>query len=205
MTRGAVAWAVIFLAVLIWSAIAPQDPTIWVLESAPAIAGAIVLAVTRRSFPLTTLTYVLVLVHCVILMVGGHYTYAEVPLGDWVRDAFGQTRNNYDKLGHFVQGFIPAMIAREIVMRLNVFNTAGWRNFFIACFCLALAAFYELIEWWTAVLAGESADAFLSLQGYVWDTQADMWTALIGAVCALALLGCWQDGQMRAAGYLRTL
>jgi putative membrane protein len=204
MSRGAIAWAAIFLGVLVWSAIEPKDMTIWWLETAPAIAGAIVLACTRRRFPLTTLTYVLVLVHCIILIVGGHYTYAEVPLGDWVRDTFDQSRNNYDKLGHFVQGFIPAMIAREIVVRLGVFNFAGWRNFFIVCFCLAVAAFYELIEWWVAVLAGESAEAFLSMQGYAWDTQAYMWTALLGAVLALLLLARWQDRQLRAAGYLGT-
>ena len=202
MSKGAMLWAAIFLAVLTWSAIAPHDLTIWVLESAPAIVGALVLAFTRRRFPLTTLTYVLVLVHCVILMVGAHYTYAEVPIGNWVRDTFEHSRNNYDKLGHFVQGFIPAMIAREIVLRLQVFNFNRWRNFFIVCFCLALSAFYELIEWWTAVLAGESADAFLSTQGYVWDTQADMWTALVGAVLALLLLARWQDRQLHAAGYL---
>jgi putative membrane protein len=204
MSRGAIAWAAIFVGVLLWSAIEPKDMTIWWLETSPAIAGAIVLAATRWRFPLTTLTYVLVLVHCVILIVGGHYTYAEVPLGDWVRNTFDQSRNNYDKLGHFVQGFIPAMIAREIVVRLRVFNFAGWRNFFIVCFCLALSAFYELIEWWVAVLAGESAEAFLSMQGYAWDTQADMWTALVGAVLALLLLGRWQDRQLRAAGYLGT-
>ena len=202
MTKGAMTWTAIFLGVFVWSAIDPKDTTIWVLEVAPAVVGAAVLAVTRKKFPLTTLTYVLVLIHCVILMVGGHYTYAEVPIGDWLRDAFDQSRNNYDKLGHFVQGFIPAMIAREIVVRLQVFNFAGWRNFFIVCFCLAVAAFYELIEWWTAVLVGESADAFLSTQGYVWDTQADMWTALVGAVLALLLLGRWQDRQMRTAGFL---
>ena len=148
------------------------------------------------------MTYVLILIHCIILMVGGHYTYAEVPIGDWVRDVFDQSRNNYDKLGHLVQGFVPAMIAREIVIRLNVFNSAAWRNFFIVCFCLAVAAFYELIEWWVAIAAGESAEAFLSMQGYVWDTQADMWTALIGAVLALLLLGKLQDKQLRAAGFV---
>jgi putative membrane protein len=202
MTNSAVAWVAIFLGVLIWSGIDAKDPTIWVLEVAPAVIGAAVLAFTRKRFPLSTLTYVLILVHSIILMVGGHYTYAEVPLGDWVRDMFDQTRNNYDKLGHFVQGFIPAMIAREVVVRLKVFNFTGWRNFFIVCFCLAVAAFYELIEWWTAVLAGESAEAFLSLQGYAWDTQADMWTALIGAVAALLLLGRCQDRQLREAGFL---
>lgn len=202
MTKGAMAWMAIFLGVFIWSAIGPTDITIWVLEVVPAVVGAIIVALTRKKFPLTTLTYILILVHCVVLMVGGHYTYAEVPLGDWVRDAFDQSRNNYDKLGHFVQGFIPAMIAREMVVRLKVFNFAGWQNFFIVCFCLAVAAFYELIEWWTAVLVGESADAFLSTQGYVWDTQADMWTALVGAILALLLLGRWQDQQMRTAGFL---
>lgn len=202
MSKGAIAWMAIFVGVFIWSAIDPADTTIWILEVAPAVVGAIVVALTRRKFPLTTLTYVLILIHCVILMVGGHYTYAEVPLGDWFRDTFDQSRNNYDKLGHFVQGFIPAMIAREVVIRLQVFNFVGWRNFFIVCFCLAVSAFYELLEWWTAVLAGESADAFLSTQGYVWDTQADMWTALVGAILALALLGRWQDRQMRAAGFL---
>ncbi len=203
MTRNAIIWAAIFVGVLLWSAIQPTDLTIWVLEVAPAIIGAAILVFTRKRFPLTTLTYVLILIHCIVLMVGGHYTYAEVPIGDWVRDTFDQSRNNYDKLGHFVQGFIPALIAREIVVRLKVFNSTKWRNFFIVCFCLAVAAFYELIEWWTAVLAGESADAFLSTQGYVWDTQADMWTALVGAVLALLLLGSWQDKQLKAAGFVR--
>jgi len=202
MTKSVMTWAAVFLGVLLWSGYQPLDMTIWVLEVAPAVAGAAILAFTRKRFPLSTLTYVLILIHCVILMVGGHYTYAEVPLGDWVQEMFDQTRNNYDKLGHFVQGFVPAMIAREIVVRLKVFNFTGWRNFFIVCFCLAVAAFYELLEWWTAVLAGESADAFLSTQGYVWDTQADMWTALIGATLALLLLGRWQDRQMRTAGFL---
>jgi putative membrane protein len=202
MNKNSILWGAIFLVVLLWSAYKPFDSTIWVLEVAPAVIGAAVLLFTRGRFPLTTLTYVLILIHCIILMVGGHYTYAEVPLGDWVRDAFDQSRNNYDKLGHFVQGFIPAIIAREIVIRQNVFNSAPWRNFFIVCFCLALSAFYELIEWWTALLAGESAEAFLSMQGYIWDTQADMWTALIGAVLALLLLGSWQDRQLRSDGFV---
>jgi len=203
MTRNAIIWAAVFVGVLLWSAIKPADSTIWVLEVAPAVIGAAILAFTRKRFPLTTLTYVLILIHCIVLIVGGHYTYAEVPIGDWVRDTFDQSRNNYDKLGHFVQGFVPAMIAREIVVRLKVFNSSKWRDFFIACFCLAVAAFYELIEWWTAVIAGESADAFLSTQGYMWDTQADMWTALVGAVLALLLLGSWQDKALKAAGFVR--
>lgn len=203
MTKNAMAWWGIFFGVLIWSGINPTDRIIWVLEVAPAVIGGVVVALTRKQFPLTTLCYVLVLLHCIILMIGGHYTYAEVPIGDWVRDTFDQSRNNYDKLGHFVQGFIPAIIAREIVVRKQVFNSTCWRNFFIVCFCLALSALYELVEWWTAVLAGESADAFLSTQGYVWDTQADMWTALVGAVLALLVLGHWHDKQLRDGGFLR--
>jgi len=195
-------WIVIFTGVLLWSAYQPMDRIIWILEVFPALAGAIILWLTQERFPLTRLAYVLILIHCVILMVGGHYTYSEVPLGDWVRDAFNQERNNYDKLGHFAQGFIPAIVAREIVVRLKVFNFVGWRNFFIVCFCLSVAAFYEVIEWWTAVISGESADAFLSLQGYVWDTQADMWTALVGAIIALVVLGRLHDHQLRDAGFV---
>lgn len=195
-------WIAVFIAALVWSAWNPRDPVIWILEVFPALIAAAVLWSTQSRFPLTRMTYVLILVHCIILMVGGHYTYAEVPLGDWVREALDQSRNNYDKLGHLAQGFIPAIVAREVVLRLGVFNHATWRNFFIACFCLAVAAFYEFIEWWTAVVSGESADAFLSLQGYAWDTQADMWTALIGAVLALALLGRAHDRALREAGFL---
>jgi len=198
----ALAWIVVFFGVLVWSGFQPADYTIWVLEAGPAIIGAAVLWFTRGRFPLTTLTYVLILTHSVILMVGAHYTYADVPLGEWVRETFDQTRNNYDKLGHFVQGFVPAIIAREIVVRLNVFNSVRWRNFFIVCFCLAVAAFYELLEWWSAVLSEESAEAFLSTQGYIWDTQADMWTALVGAILALLLLGRWHDRLLRDAGFV---
>jgi putative membrane protein len=196
------AWVAVFAAVLIWSAWKPTDYTIWILEVFPALVAAAVLWYTQARFPLTRMAYVLILAHCIILMIGGHYTYAQVPVGDWVREAFDHSRNNYDKLGHLAQGFIPAIVAREVVLRQNVFNSAAWRNFFIACFCLAVAACYEFIEWWTAVLTGESADAFLSLQGYAWDTQADMWTALIGAVAALALLGRAHDRQLREAGFL---
>lgn len=195
-------WIVIFVAVLAWSAYAPENRAIWWLEVAPAIIAAVLLWFTRQQFPLTRLTYILILIHCIILMVGGHYTYEFVPIGDWLRDAFDHSRNNYDKLGHFVQGFIPAIIAREVVIRLRVFNSSTWRNFFIVCFCLAVSAFYELLEWWTAVWYGESADAFLSTQGYAWDTQADMWTALLGAVLALLLLGRLHDRQLRAAGFV---
>ncbi|MDH3615072.1 MAG: DUF2238 domain-containing protein [Gammaproteobacteria bacterium] len=195
-------WMALFLGVLIWSGIGPKDFTTWCLEVFPAVAGAVVLWVTRERFPLTTLVYVLILIHCVILMIGGHYTYAEVPLGEWLREAFDGTRNNYDKLGHFVQGFIPAMIARELMIRLKVFNSARWRDLFIVCFCLAFSALYELIEWWVALLSEEAADAFLGTQGYVWDTQSDMGWAMFGAVLALLLLSKWHDKQLREHGFL---
>jgi len=195
-------WIGLFVAVLAWSAIGPKDVVIWCLEVAPAVIGGIVLWVTRERFPLTTLVYVLILIHCIVLMVGGHYTYAEVPLGEWVRDLVDGSRNNYDKLGHFVQGFIPAMITRELMVRLRVFNSTRWRNFFIVCFCLAFSAFYELIEWWVALLSDEAADAFLGTQGYVWDTQSDMGWALFGAVLALMLLGRLHDRQMRERGFI---
>jgi putative membrane protein len=195
-------WIGLFVAVLAWSAIGPKDVVIWCLEVAPAVIGGIVLWVTRERFPLTTLVYVLILIHCIVLMVGGHYTYAEVPLGEWVRDLVDGSRNNYDKLGHFVQGFIPAMITRELMVRLRVFNSTRWRNFFIVCFCLAFSAFYELIEWWVALLSDEAADAFLGTQGYVWDTQSDMGWALFGAVLALMFLGRLHDRQMRERGFI---
>jgi len=202
MSRARTFWIVTFVVVLAWSAYRPFDYVIWFLEVFPALAAAAILWFTLRRFPLTRLAYVLILIHCIILMVGGHYTYAEVPLGEWVQQTFDHSRNNYDKLGHLAQGFVPAIVAREVVIRLKVFNSAAWRNFFIACFCLAVAAFYEFIEWWVAVIAGESAEAFLSMQGYVWDTQADMWTALVGAVMALALLGRRHDRELEAAGFM---
>ena len=197
-----IAWIGIFLAVLIWSGIGPKDFITWCLEVAPAVLGGIILWLTRERFPLTSLVYVLILVHCVILMVGGHYTYAEVPLGEWLRELVDGSRNNYDKLGHFVQGFVPVMIARELMVRLEVFNSAPWRDFFIVCFCLAFSAFYELIEWWVALLSDEAADAFLGTQGYVWDTQSDMGWALFGAVLALVLLGKLHDRQLRERGFV---
>jgi putative membrane protein len=198
MQKLPAAWVAIFAIVFIWSGFRPTDTVTWMLEVAPAVAGATILLATRRRFPLTPLAYVLILVHCVILMIGGHYTYAEVPIGDWCSDLFDPPRNNYDKLGHLAQGFIPAIVAREVVIRLDVFNSAAWRNFFIVCFCLAVSAFYELLEWWVALLSDEAADAFLGTQGYVWDTQSDMFLALIGAILALALLGRAHDRQLVA-------
>lgn len=190
-------WIAVFMVVLVWSGFEPKDFVTWCLEVFPAVVGAAVLWFTRERFPLTPLLYALILVHCVILMVGGHYTYAEVPIGDWLRDAFDGTRNNYDKLGHLAQGFVPALIARELVIRKNVFNSARWRDFFIVSFCLGFSAFYELIEWWVALLSDEAADSFLGTQGYIWDTQSDMGIALLGAILALLLLSKLHDKQLR--------
>jgi len=189
-------WIAVFVLVLVWSGINPKDFATWVLEVLPALIGFAVLVATRKRFPMTSLTYVLILVHCVILMVGGHYTYAEVPLGEWAREWFDPTRNNYDKLGHFAQGFIPAIIAREIALRLEVFTSRAWMNFFIVSMCLGISAFYELIEWWVALLSDEAADAFLGTQGYVWDTQSDMALALLGAILALVTLSRAHDVQL---------
>jgi putative membrane protein len=188
----------IFTVVLVWSGIGPHDYPTWWLEVAPALIAAAVLWFTRGRFPFTRLGYILILIHCIILMIGGHYTYAEVPLGEWLREAFDQSRNNYDKLGHFAQGFIPAIVAREILIRLNIVNFPYWRNFLIICLCLAISAFYELIEWWVALLSEEAADSFLGTQGYIWDTQSDMAWALFGAILALVLLGGWHDRQLRS-------
>lgn len=193
-------WLAVFVAVFAWSAIAPKDYLTWLLEVAPAIVGLVVLALSRRRFPLTPLAYCLVLVHCVILMVGGHYTYAEVPLGEWLRDAFDLGRNNYDKLGHFAQGFVPAILAREILVRLGVVAGRRWRDFLAVCACLAISAVYELIEWGVALVSEEAAESFLGMQGYQWDTQSDMAWALVGAVSALLLLGRWHDRQLARFG-----
>ena len=191
-----IAWLATFFGVLVWSGLDPKDPLTWFLEVAPALAGIVVLALTRATFPLTPLAYVLILAHSMILMVGGHYTYAEVPLFDWIRDTFAMERNNYDKLGHFAQGFAPAILAREIMIRLAVVNGARWRSFLIICVCLAISAFYELIEWWVALLSAQAAESFLGTQGYVWDTQSDMAWALGGAVLALLLLSRVHDRQL---------
>lgn len=193
-------WIVIFWVVMVWSGIQPKDSLTWFLEVLPALIGFVVLAATWQRFRLTPLLYLLILLHSVILMVGGHYTYAEVPLFDYFKEWFGFERNHYDKLGHFAQGFVPAMIARELLIRKQVVNGAAWRNFLIVCFCLAFSAFYELIEWWVAALTGEDAEAFLGTQGYVWDTQSDMAFALVGAIVALLSLRRWHDRQLQAKG-----
>lgn len=196
----AIAWLGIFSLVLAWSAWKPHDYPTWWLEVLPALLALAVLAATRRTFPLTPLAYGLILFHCVVLMVGGHYTYAEVPLGDWLMEWTGGERNNYDKLGHFVQGFVPAIVARELLIRFRVIVRRGWLSFLVVSVCLAISAFYELIEWWVALLSDEAAESFLGTQGYAWDTQSDMLLALIGATFALLLLSGVHNRQIRRLG-----
>lgn len=194
--RWPLLWIFTFLAVLIWSGIEPKDRFTWLLEIAPALIALPILVFTRKRFPLTPLVYVLILIHIIILMIGGHYTYAEVPLFNWLRDSYDLMRNNYDKVGHFAQGFVPALVAREIFIRNSIIRGAAWRNFLIVCFCLAVSAFYELIEWWVALASEEAAEAFLGTQGYAWDTQSDMGWALLGALLALGLFGRLHDRQL---------
>ena len=191
------AWIGVFLSVLIWSAIQPKDYFIWILEVFPALVAVVVLVATLKRFPLTPLVYQLILVHSVILMIGGHYTYAEVPMFDWLKHSFDWSRNHYDKLGHLAQGFIPAMIAREILLRNSPLQTGKWLFFIVISVCLAISAFYELIEWWVAVAAGYGAEAFLATQGYEWDTQSDMFFALLGALLAQLSLNRLHDRQLR--------
>jgi putative membrane protein len=195
-------WLIIFFAVLIWSGINPKEYFTWFLEVVPALIGIVILAATYSRFQFTSLAYTLLLIHCIILMVGGHHTYAEVPLFDWIRDWFNLERNNFDKIGHLAQGFIPAIIAREILIRLEIVKRGGWLNFIVVSICLAISAFYELIEWWVAELTGESAEASLGTQGYVWDTQSDMALALIGAILSLILLSKFHDRQLRKLAVL---
>ena len=191
-------WVIVFLSVLAWSAYEPADRLTWWMEVIPALLGFVILIITWRLFPLTELVYILILIHCVILMVGGHYTYAEVPLGDWLRDLTGGDRNNYDKLGHLAQGFVPAMIAREIMIRSGVVAARGWLTFLVLCIVLAISASYELVEWWAALASSEAAEAFLGTQGYVWDTQSDMMWALCGAGLSLLALSKLHDRQIRS-------
>jgi len=198
VSRAAWSWLVVFVAVLMWSGWKPHDYPTWWLEVLPALLGLLILAFTRKRFPLTPLLYGLILIHAIILMVGGHYTYAEVPAGDWMRDLTGGERNNYDKLGHLAQGFVPAMVARELLLRLHVLANKSWLGFLVICICLAISAFYELIEWWVALISSEAAESFLGTQGYVWDTQSDMFMALVGAVAALLLLSRMHDRQLAA-------
>lgn len=191
----------LFLAGLIVSAIHPHDYFTWILEVFPAIIGFIVLVLTYKRFQFTYLTYVMILLHCYILFVGGHYTYAQVPLFNWVRDIFHQSRNNYDKLGHFFQGFVPAMIVRELFIRLQILQKKNWLPFITVCICTTISVLYEFLEWFISVTSGQSGDSFLGTQGDIWDTQSDMLSAMIGAICMLILLSGWQDKEIKKTGY----
>ena len=186
--------AVIVLLAL--SRIGALEPGTWLLEVAPILIVGPILVLTARRFPLTPLVYRLLFVHALILMLGGHYTYAKVPLGFWAQDAFGLARNHYDRVGHLAQGFVPAMLAREVLLRRSPLTRGKWLGFLVVCVCLALSATYELIEWLAAVLGGSAADAFLGTQGDVWDTQWDMFMALLGATSALLLLSRVHDRQL---------
>jgi putative membrane protein len=196
-SRYEITLLVLVLAVLLWSGIAPADRFTWVMEVFPVLIAVPVLLATYKRFRFTPLVYTLIAIHASILMLGGKYTYAEVPLGFWMERVFGFTRNNYDRIGHFAQGFVPALVAREILSRNSPLKGSRWLPFLVICFCLAFSAFYEFIEWWTALAKGASADAFLGTQGDPWDTQWDMFYAFIGAITGLVLLSRVHERQLR--------
>lgn len=188
-------------AVTAWSAIAPKDGLTWWLEALPALVVLLLLPGIYARFRFTTLAYVLIALHAAVLLVGAHYTYAEVPLFDWVRDAYGLARNHYDRLGHLMQGFTPAIVAREVLLRRSPLAGSRWLPFLVVCFCLAFSAFYELIEWWVALASGDEAVAFLGTQGDPWDTQWDMFLALVGATMALIMLSGLHGRQLARMGF----
>jgi putative membrane protein len=187
----------IFFLVFFWSIYHPKENFTCFLEIIPALIGFLILALTFKKFRFTNLTYTLILVHCIILFIGGHYTYAEVPLFDYIKEVFHQSRNNYDKVGHFAQGFVPALIIRELFIRKKVIANQSFFNFIIVSICLAISAAYEWIEWAVSISTGDQGDAFLGTQGYIWDTQSDMLLAAIGACCGLLFFSKWQDRQLK--------
>ena len=189
-------FAALLLGILIYSGIDPFDRMTWALEVFPAAAALALMIATHRRYPLTTLLYACIFAHCLVLILGGVYTYARVPLGFEIAELFNLTRNPYDKIGHFFQGFVPALVAREVLIRGEFVNGRRMLNFLIVCVVLAISAFYELIEWWVAELIGQDAEAFLGTQGYAWDTQSDMLMALIGAMAALLFLSRVHDRQI---------
>lgn len=190
--------------ILLWSAIQPHDYFTWFLEIFPVLIGFPVLAwLYPRRMRFTPMVYFLIALHAVILIVGGHYTYAHVPLGEWMRQAFDFSRNHYDRIGHFAQGFVPALIAREVLIRKTPLRPGGWMFVLVTSVCLAISACYEFVEWWVAVGTGSEAKAFLATQGDAFDTQADMFMALLGALAAQWLLGRWQLRQMRGVDAAR--
>jgi putative membrane protein len=190
----------IFGVVLIWSGITPYDRLTWVLEIVPALIALPILIFTFRRFPLTHLVYTLILLHAIVLMVGGHFTYAREPVFEWLKQMMHWPRNNFDKLGHFMQGFVPAMVAREILLRRTPLKRGGWLFFLVVCVCGSISASYELVEWLTAVVGGGKSEEFLGTQGYVWDTQSDMLMAFIGAIIAQFTLSRLQDRQLARMG-----
>jgi putative membrane protein len=185
------------VAVIFWSGWRPYDRLTWWLEASPGLAGLIVLAPTYRRFRFTTLCYTLIALHICVLCVGGHYTYARVPLFNWLQPIFGWQRNDYDRLGHLMQGFVPAIIAREVLIRFEVLRRKKWLPFLVLSICLGISAFYELIEWWTALASGAAAIDFLGTQGDIWDTQSDMFCAFIGAISALLFLSALHNRAIR--------
>lgn len=201
--REPIVLLVVGAALLVWSGVAPTDRTTWVLEVFPIFIAVPLLAATAQRFPLTPLAYRLIFVHALILMLGGHYTYAQVPLGFWMQRAFGFSRNHYDRIGHLAQGFVPAIIAREILIRRSPLKSGTWLFFIVLCVCLAISACYEFIEWWSALIGGSAAEAFLGTQGDPFDTQADMFMALIGACLAQVLLGRVHDRQIAQTAAVR--
>ena len=198
MDRRLIWFVGLLVPVVAWSWIDPHDRFTWWLESVPVVAGVPLILAFQKKFPLSTLLLVLLWLHCVILVTGGHYTYARVPLGEWSRGWFGWTRNNYDKLGHFAQGFVPAILTRELLVRTSPLRGSRWLGFLVVCVCLAFSALYELIEWFTAVTSGAAADDFLGTQGDPWDTQTDMLMALIGAVVAVVAMSRWHDRSLKS-------
>ena len=196
-SRTHVALFATVILVILWSAWRPHDRFTWWLEVTPGLVGLVVLLATYRRFRFTTLCYTLIALHICVLCVGGHYTYARVPLFDWLRPLFAWQRNNYDRLGHFMQGFVPAMIAREVIIRFDVLKRKNWLPFLVVSICLAISALYELIEWWTALFCGGAANDFLGSQGDVWDTQSDMCVAPVGAVTALIFLSTVHNRALR--------
>ena len=195
--RLAAGLVALVLVVLAWSGVRPHDRFTWIMEVFPVLLGLPAVLLTHRRFPLTSLLWVLLAIHACILMLGGKYTYAEVPIGNWVRDTFGLARNHYDRLGHFAQGFVPAILAREILWRRSPLRGSRWLPFVVASICLAFSACYEFLEWWTALISGEGATAFLGTQGDPWDTQWDMFLALVGATTALLTLSAVHERQLR--------
>ena len=183
--------------VFVWSAIQPHDYFTWFLEVSPAVIAFVIVALTYNRFRLSNLSYALIALHAIILCIGGHYTYAREPLFNWLRDIGVFHRNNYDRVGHFAQGLIPAILILEVLLRKFSFRRGMLLSFLIVCVCLATSAFYEMIEWWVSVAVGSLGDSFLGTQGYVWDTQSDMFMAMIGAVAAVVLLGKIHDASMK--------